>query len=204
MHYNPPMPVAREKLDAYMRQGMTLLELLMVLTILAAIVFVAIPTLRPVKATSMEAFARERLRFIAEREQAYFLRNGNYDRFSVLTARENGGPFLDSRFATDDYRERGIIFTGPQDKSDKLLLEAQLPDGTRIMLNEKGEFKVAAPSGSGDLIPNPQDIAPEIPRIGGEQPAQPAQPGPQPQPQPRLKPGGGGGEPPPELPMPGG
>lgn len=200
------MPVAREKLVAYMRQGMTLLELLMALTIVTAIVFVAIPTLRPVKATSIEAFARERLRFIAQREQAYFLRNGSYDRFSVLASPENGGPFLDSRFATDDYRERGIIFTGPQDKSDKLLLEAQLPDGTRIMLNEKGEFKVASPSGSGDLIPNPQDMVPEIPRVGGEQPAQPAQPGPQPQPQPRPRPrppGGGGGEPPP-LPMPGG
>ncbi len=66
---NPRMPVAREKLEAYMRQGMTLLELLMVLTILAAIIFVAIPTLRPVKATSMEAFARERVKAAWQMQQ---------------------------------------------------------------------------------------------------------------------------------------
>jgi len=186
-----------------MRQGMTLLELLMVLVIIAAIVFVAIPTLRPVKATSLVTFARERLNYIAEREQAYFLRNGKYDRFSVLTALSGGGPYLDRRFATDDYRERGIIFIGPKGPEDKLLLEAQLPDGSRITLNEKGEFKALPPLGTGGELPSPEQLTPQIP--GAESTPAPQQ-GPQQPPQqpvpPRQPPKGR--EPPPELPLPGG
>jgi type II secretory pathway pseudopilin PulG len=184
---------------------MTLLELLMVLVIIAAIVFVAIPTLQPVKATNVESFARERLDYIAQREHAYFLRNGTYDRFSVLSGATGGGPYLDRRFATDDYRERGILFIGPKGPEEKLLLEAQLPDGSRITLNEKGEYKKLPPVSNGaDLIPNP-DAAPPIPSTGGEMPppkAAPPNAAPQKPVPPRQPPKGR--EPPPELPMPGG
>jgi prepilin-type N-terminal cleavage/methylation domain-containing protein len=184
-----------------MRHGMTLLELMMALVIIAAIVFVALPTLQPVKATNVESFARERLDYIAQREQAYFLRNGTYDRFSVLSGATGGGPYLDRRFATDDYRERGILFIGPKGPEEKLLLEAQLPDGSRITLNEKGEYKKLPPVGSGaGLIPTPEAVSPEIPRAGGEMPPPKAAP-PQPVPPRRPPPGR---EPPPELPMPGG
>jgi prepilin-type N-terminal cleavage/methylation domain-containing protein len=201
MPYNSFVRCACEKLAAAeTRHGMTLLELLMVLTIIAAIIVVAIPTLRPVKASNLAAFARERLNFIAQREQAYFLRNGKFDRFSVLAGNTGGGPYLDRRFATDDYRERGIIFIGPKGAEDKMLLEAQLPDGTRITLNEKGNFKVLPPGGGGDLIPNPENMVPQIPRVGGETsepPKAPQQPVP-----PRRPPRDRGN--PPELPLPGG
>ncbi len=133
------------KLARLLRRGMTLLELLIVLTVVLVLIFVALPTLKPVEVGSLESFARERLRFIYEKERAYFLRNGTYDRFSVLAGSENGGPYLDRRFIGEDYRERGVIFTGPNGFTEKLLLQAQLPDGKRITLDDKGSFRTHQP-----------------------------------------------------------
>jgi len=147
---------------------MTLLELLILLAIVLAIIFVALPTLRPIEVGSKESFARERLRFIYEKERAYFLRNGTYDAFSVLASGENGGPYLDRRFTGEDYRERGIIFTGPTEPTEDLMLEAKLPDGTRITLDGKGRFRVHKPE------PVPEEptplLSPEqmLPQFGGD------------------------------------
>lgn len=147
---------------------MTLLELLILLAIILAIIFVALPTLKPVEVGSKESFARERLRFIYEKERGYFLRNGTYDAFSVLAGDENGGPFLDRRFIGEDHRDRGIIFTGPTGPTEDLMLEAKLPDGTRITLNDKGRFKTHKPE------PKPEEpghmLRPEqvLPEIGGD------------------------------------
>ena len=147
---------------------MTLLELLILLTIVLAVIFVALPTLRPVEVGSKESFARERLRFIYEKERAYYLRNGTYDAFSVLASGENGGPYLDRRFTGEDHRDRGIIFTGPTGPTEDLLLEAKLPDGTRITLNDKGSFKTHKPE------PKPEEpghmLSPEqvLPELGGD------------------------------------
>ena len=151
-----------------MRRGMTLLELLILLAIVLAIIFVALPTLRPIEVGSKESFARERLRFIYEKERGYFLRNGTFDAFSVLAGDENGGPFLDRRFTGEDHRERGIIFTGPTGPTEDLMLEAKLPDGTRITLDDKGRFKTHKPEPVPDE-PTPL-LSPEqvIPMIGGE------------------------------------
>jgi type II secretory pathway pseudopilin PulG len=133
---------------------MTLLELLILLTIILAIIFVALPTLKPVEVGSLESFARERLRFIYEKERAYYLRNGTYDAFSVLASDENGGPYLDRRFTGEEHRERGILFTGPTEPTEDLLLEAELPDGTRITLDDKGRFRTHKPE------PEPEEPAP--------------------------------------------
>jgi len=156
------------KLARRTQHGMTLLELLILLTIVLAVIFVALPTLRPVEVGSKESFARERLRFIYEKERGYYLRNGTYDAFSVLASGENGGPYLDRRFIGEDHRDRGIIFTGPTEPTEDLLLEAKLPDGTRITLNDKGRFKTHKPE------PMPDEPAPllspeqVLPEIGGD------------------------------------
>lgn len=176
-----------------MQRGMTLLELLILLAILLAIIFVALPTLRPIEVGSKESFARERLRFIYEKERGYFLRNGTYDAFSVLASDENGGPYLDRRFIGEDHRERGIIFTGPTGPTEDLMLEAKLPDGTRITLDEKGRFRTHKPE------PVPEEptplLSPEqvLPEFGGEGDA----------PRPTGRPDGAPGDSPPPVERPG-
>lgn len=150
---------------------MTLLELLILLTIVLAIIFVALPTLKPVEVGSLESFARERLRFIYEKERGYYLRNGTYDAFSVLASGENGGPYLDRRFTGDEYHERGIVFTGPSEPTEDLLLEAKLPDGTRITLNDKGRFRTHKPEPeSGEPAPllSPEQMLPDFGGGAGE------------------------------------
>lgn len=165
------------KLERQTHRGMTLLELLILLAIVLAIIFVALPTLRPVEVGSKESFARERLRFIYEKERGYYLRNGTYDAFSVLASGENGGPYLDRRFTGDDHRERGIIFTGPTGPTEDLLLEAKLPDGTRITLNDKGRFRTQKPEPVPDE-PTPL-LSPEqvLPEFGGDADDAPRQQG---------------------------
>jgi len=177
-----------------MRRGMTLLELLILLAIVLAIIFVALPTLRPIEVGSKESFARERLRFIYEKERGYFLRNGTFDAFSVLAGDENGGPFLDRRFTGEDHRERGIIFTGPTGPTEDLMLEAKLPNGTRITLDDKGRFKTHKPEPVPDE-PTPL-LSPEqvIPMIGGEADDAPG---------PAGRPDGAPGEGPPSVEKPG-
>lgn len=173
---------------------MTLLELLILLAIVLAIIFVALPTLKPVEVGSKESFARERLRFIYEKERGYFLRNGTYDRFSVLASGENGGPYLDRRFIGEDHRDRGIVFTGPTEPTEDLLLEAKLPDGTRITLNDKGRFKThkpePMPEEPGHML-SPEQVLPEFSGDGDD-----AQ-------RPAGRPGGAPGEGPPPVERPG-
>jgi len=174
------------------RGGMTLLELLILLTAVAVVVLVALPTLHPPKAGNLETFARERLYFIYEKERAYFLRNGTYNSFAELASGANGGPYLDRRFLGEDYRERGVVFSGPDGPTEELLLTATLPDGWRITLDSKGRFRTHKPPPQqepGGLL-NPEQVLPDFRRPGAEG-----------EPSGRTPPAGSGEGPPPvELP----
>lgn len=183
--------------------GMTLLELLILLTIVLGIVLVALPTLRPVQVDDLEAFAREKLRYIYEKERAYFLRNGKYDTFSVLASDENGGPYLDRRFIGEEYMERGIVFSGPIAPTEDLLLEARLPGGTRIAVDSKGNFKTQKPKEQGQPGEEPPGLLDEMMNPdafpgadGGQTPAEGTGPPPSPPPD------EGGRTPPPVKPPP--
>jgi len=163
MAYNRSVDNSRCSFASGMRtSGMTLLELLILLTIVLGIVLVALPTLKPVRVDNLEAFAREKLRYIYEKERSYFLRNGKYDRFSVLASDENGGPYLDRRFIGDEYMERGIVFSGPSAPTEDLLLEARLPGGARITVDSKGNFKTQKPKAQGQPGEEPSGLMDEM------------------------------------------
>lgn len=180
---------------------MTLLELLILLTVVLGIVLVALPTLKPVQVDDMEAFAREKLRYIYEKERAYFLRNGKYDSFSVLASDENGGPYLDRRFIGEEYMERGIVFSGPSGPTEDLLLEARLPTGTRITVDSKGNFRTHRPKERAQPGTEPQNLVDKMTNPdtlpGAERGAAPPETKPPP-----LPPAEGGSSPPPVKPPP--
>ncbi len=137
------------------QQAMTLLELLIILGFLVMILFIAFPTLRSPKITDVEQYAKDQLKYLYERERAYYLRNGYYDRFSELAKPENGGPFLDKRFLNrDEIVDRGIKIVGPSEKSDNLLITATLPGnlGT-LSVDHTGRIKLTKPKDGGQGAP---------------------------------------------------
>lgn len=121
--------------------GMTLIELLILLAVVFVVVVIALPTLKPVRSSDVERFARKHLKYLYERERAYFLQNAHYQSFTVLAQPENGGPFLDRRYTGTEYRERGVIFRGPQGETSHLVLTAELPGGERYFrIDTKGNI----------------------------------------------------------------
>jgi len=122
--------------------GMTLIELMILLAFVGIIVFIALPTIKSPKTTDVENFARMKLRYLYERERAYFLRNGFYNSFPELAKDENGGPFLDARYrSSTTYQERGVTFIGPASQTDKLRIVAKLPAGIgELSIDERGQI----------------------------------------------------------------
>jgi len=153
---------ARQKLTEPLGRlsGMTLIELMILLASLVIIVFIALPTLKSPETTDVENFARRKLRYLYERERAYYLRNGFYNSFPELAKEENGGPFLDARFrSSTTYQERGVTFIGPMSQTDKLKIVARLPAGIgELSIDERGQITFTKSREQTKEKPSPLEI----------------------------------------------
>jgi prepilin-type N-terminal cleavage/methylation domain-containing protein len=120
------------------RQGITLLELLIVIAAVAVIVLIAIPTLQPSKEDEAVSFAKDQLQYLYARQQEYFNLHGKYAPLSVLAADPNVGPNLDKRFVTDESIVSGVIFKGPKQEGVIFDIIAELPDGSQYKIDQTG------------------------------------------------------------------
>ncbi len=155
---------ARDRAASHLK-GMTLIELLILLAFLVIVLLIAVPTLKSPKITDVEQFARNQLKYLYERERAYFLRNGHYESFAELAKPENGGPFLDRRFeGVDRISDRGVTFIGPAGKTDKLKITAKLPGGLmELVVDSSGQITAIRSKAKEEKQKSPYDI--EIPNI---------------------------------------
>lgn len=115
---------------------MTLLEFMIILAIVAAVVFVAYPTLQP---TAKEAHLEEvkgYLKYLGAREQEYFMRNGTYAPLAKLAEDEIIGVGFDGRFAVEEPNVNGVKYTGPTTEAKIFDIVAEFPDGTKYKIDQ--------------------------------------------------------------------
>jgi len=120
------------------RAGITLLELLIVLTIIVVMVFIALPTLKPTDQEQKIAFAKEHLAYLYEQEQAYFNIHGTYASMSALATDEQLGPDYDQRFAFDESVVEGIVFRGPTTETRIFDIVAVITDTIKYKVDQTG------------------------------------------------------------------
>jgi len=123
---------------AGLRRGLTLLELLIILAVIAVLIFIALPTLRPTGVQASADFAKQQLEYLHNQEQSYFSIHGNYAPLSALAADEMLGPSFDQRFARDQSVVNDVTFTGPADEAKSYTIIAELPDGSRYKIDQSG------------------------------------------------------------------
>jgi prepilin-type N-terminal cleavage/methylation domain-containing protein len=123
------------------RAGLTLLELLIVLMVGAALVLVAYPTLQPSSTESLVEFTKTELHYLYNQENTYFTQHGKYMPFSELAKDAELGPGFDQRFASDMPVVQGVRFSFPNAGSSMLEITALLPDGTSYIIDQRGEIK---------------------------------------------------------------
>lgn len=120
------------------RRGLTLLELLIIVAIIAVAIFIALPTLKPTAIESTAEFAKQQLEYLHGRQQEYYNRNGTYAPLSVLAADSLIGRTYDQRFAQDQSVVEGVVFTGPTEQTGHYQIVAELEDGTRYRIDQTG------------------------------------------------------------------
>lgn len=118
--------------------GLTLLELLIILAVIAVLIFIALPTLQPTDVESSADFAKQQLMYLHGLEQRYFSAHGTYARLSVLANDEQLGPTFDQRFAADECVVNNVTFNGPSGETTSYVITATLPDGTRYKVDQTG------------------------------------------------------------------
>jgi Tfp pilus assembly protein PilE len=122
-------------------QGITLLELLIILAVVFVIIFIAIPTLKPSEEEAVIERAKEHLLYLYSREQKYFTLHGEYAPFAELAADPEVGASFDKRFNNNQPLVDGIVFTGPTAKSKIFDVVAKLPNGTTYRVDQSGVIK---------------------------------------------------------------
>jgi len=122
-------------------RGITLLELLIILAAVAAVVLIALPTLKPTAREAKVAFVKQQLEYLADKEQQYFLHYGTYAPLSKLAEDEVVGKDFDTRFTEDEVTVEGITFTGPRAEAKIFDIIAELPDGTSYRVDQSGEVR---------------------------------------------------------------
>jgi prepilin-type N-terminal cleavage/methylation domain-containing protein len=123
------------------RGGLTLLELLIVLMIVAAIVLIALPTLQPSTSESRIEFAKTQLRYLWNQENAFYTKYGRYATFPELAADPELSKTFEQRFKLEQPVVSEVKFTGPKAGSILLELTAVLPDGTGYLIDSRGEIR---------------------------------------------------------------
>ena len=120
---------------------MTLLELLIVLAAVAAIIFVALPTLRRSEEEAAADLAKDSLRYLYGMEQRYNARHGEYGTLLEIAKDPSLGKDFDKRFAVEKPLVNGVSFTGPVSKGSTFVITATLADGTKYRIDQTGEIK---------------------------------------------------------------
>lgn len=123
------------------RGGITLLELLIILAVVAAVFLIALPTLQPTAREASVGFAKQQLTYLAGKEQEYFLRYGTYAPLSKIAQDESIGRDFDTRFAEDEVEVNGIKFKGPTAEAKIFDIIAELPDGAAYRVDQSGEIR---------------------------------------------------------------
>jgi type IV pilus assembly protein PilA len=106
------------------RKGFTLIELLIVVAIIGIIAAIAVPTLLSTRGAAAKNKAKATLRQISTAENAYYARNNAYAEFADLAAAENGGPYLDARFAAGEFTEDNVTYSDVTIDTDAGTFEA--------------------------------------------------------------------------------
>ncbi|MBN2083527.1 prepilin-type N-terminal cleavage/methylation domain-containing protein [bacterium] len=122
------------------RAGLTLLELLIILAVVAVIIFIALPTLKPTEVEATSDFAKQQLLYLYGREQAYYNLRGTYAPFSVIAADPDLGPTFDPRFSTNEVLVNGVVFTGPSTEAATYEIVATLPDQSKYKIDNRGQI----------------------------------------------------------------
>jgi type II secretory pathway pseudopilin PulG len=121
--------------------GITLLELAIVLSIAAVVIFIALPTLKPTGEEATIEFAKEQLRYLHAREQEYFTLHGKYAPLSLLAKDPIIGKQFDQRFAKDEAEVNGIQFSGPKMEGVTYEIYVVLPNnGGRYKVDQTGKI----------------------------------------------------------------
>jgi type II secretory pathway pseudopilin PulG len=120
------------------RPGLTLLELLIILSVVAILIFIALPTLQPTEVEATADFAKQQLEYLHNQEQTYFSIHGNYAPLSTLANDERLGPTFDQRFAFDESLVNNVVFSGPTGEERTYTIVAELPDGSRYKIDQSG------------------------------------------------------------------
>jgi Tfp pilus assembly protein PilE len=123
------------------RQGITLLELLIILAVVFVIMFIAIPTLKPSEEEAIIERAKEHLMYLHSKEQKYFALHGEYAPFTELAADPEVGANFDKRFNNAQPLVDNITFTGPTTKSKIFDIVAKLPNGVTYRVDQSGVIK---------------------------------------------------------------
>lgn len=120
------------------RAGITLLELLIVLTVAAVVLFIAWPTLQPTAEEREIRFAKKYLAYLHEQQQAYFSNKGTYAPLSVLATDEQVGASYDQRFAYDESVVEGVVFRGPTTETKIYDIVAEMANGLKYRVDQTG------------------------------------------------------------------
>lgn len=116
-----------------------MLELIIVVAIVGAIIFVALPTLQPTAKEASIDQAKAHLKYLAAKEQEYFTRHGNYAPFTKLAEDETIGKEFDGRFAKEEPIVDGVKFKGPVTEAKIFDIVAEFPDGARYKIDRTGK-----------------------------------------------------------------
>lgn len=127
--------------SALRRRGMTLLELAVILSIVAVLVYITLPTLRPQGDEAAIEFAKEQLRYLHARQQEYFALHGTYAPLSMLAKDKELGSRFDQRFAQDESEVNGVKFIGPRAEGPTYEIAAILPrESGRYRIDQTGQI----------------------------------------------------------------
>lgn len=121
------------------RRGVTLLELLIILTVVVVLIFIALPTFRPTEQESNVELAKERLHYLYNQEQQYYSLHGEYAPLPMLAEDEKLGAAFDQRFAATEALVEGVKFKGPDTTGPIFSIIATLSDGTRYKVDQLGQ-----------------------------------------------------------------
>jgi prepilin-type N-terminal cleavage/methylation domain-containing protein len=120
-------------------RGITLLELLIVVAVIAVLVFIALPTLRPSQEESSIEVAKTGLLYLHAQEQQYFNVHGTYTSLKQLGQDPQLGPGFDPRYAAENPVVDGITYRGPDGDGPIYDIIATLPDGSRYKVDQTGK-----------------------------------------------------------------
>jgi len=124
---------------AGLRSGLTLLELMIILAVVAVLILIALPTLRPTEVEATADFAKQQLEYLHNQEQTYFSMHGNYAPLSAIAEDERLGPGFDQRFAFNESVVNNVVFSGPTTEDKSYTIVATLPDGSRYKIDQSGQ-----------------------------------------------------------------